>query len=943
MLNTWLYLRGWSMILIWDVTTPANAKAYYAACLTAGTVADRQGYYSEGQESPGVHGGELARMLGLDGKPVDKETFDRLCDNRHPFEDRPLTPRTNGFRRVCKDFTVSGPKSFSILEAFASEEERRALRRVFDESVTETFAEDVEPDMQARVRKGGADFNRRTGNALTAGFDHATDRPVDEHMPPDMHYHRHLLVWNATHDAAEDRIKAGQLGDIVRDKAYIRAAFYARLARKVEALGYGIDRRGGYEWEIAGIPQSMIATFSKRTKQINDEAKRLGIDDAASKAKLGAKVRSKKQKDWTMPELRKAWDAQLSDGERDALAAVYRREAEGSRAVTSREAVAYAIDHVSEQLSVAPEREFKRVALLYGLGSLTPEQIDAEMTNPVHGLIVQEIDGRRMATTERLQAEEDAMVRFAARGKGSVAVAGVSPELERGRLNDGQWDAARGLLNATNRVTVVTGPAGAGKTDMLRTYARGMELAGRKLGFLATSSDAVSVLHKDGFADARTVAHFLLDERLQASLRGGHVVCDESSMLGHKDARRFFELAEKLDLSVTLVGDPRQHGSVPRGALLRLMKEHAGIREFRLTEIMRQRHEGYRSAVASLAEGRTLDGLDALDRLGWVKEIENDAERNARLAAEYVRAVKGKESCLVVSPTHAEANALTQEIRGQLRSAGLLGEEEHRFTRLVAVNASEAEQGQASTYRQPLVLVFHQNAKGGFVKGDRLRVADASAVPLAEAKKFTLYREEAISLSVKDKIRITGTVKTLDGKHTLKNGAVRTIRAIDGQRITLDNGWVIGGKQALHARHGFVDTSFGSQGKTVSRVLLGMSAASAGAMNQEQMYVSASRGKHKLTLFTDDKAAIRSAVGRSSQKLAALDLRRPAPEPKPSLMQRMVGFHLGLTERLKQIAYYDALKMRRPARPACPPMPPFLPMHAQRLAERQHRSSGHER
>ena len=118
--------------------------------------------------------------------------------------------------------------------------------------------------------------------------------------------------WSGTRlDAVDGRIKAGQFGNIVRDKGYYRAAFYSRLAGKLEGLGYVIDRRGGKEWEIAGVPQSVIDKFSKRTTQIEAEAERLGITDAADKAELGAKIRAKKQKELTLPELRKAWDAQL--------------------------------------------------------------------------------------------------------------------------------------------------------------------------------------------------------------------------------------------------------------------------------------------------------------------------------------------------------------------------------------------------------------------------------------------------------------------------------------------------------------------------------------------------------------------------------------------------------------------------------------------------------
>ena len=53
----------------------------------------------------------------------------------------------------------------------------------------------------------------------------------------------------------------------------------------------------------------------------------------------------------------------------------------------------------SEKLSVFAERELKRVALLRGLGSLTLDQVEAEL--PRQGVITSEIiDGRMMATTD---------------------------------------------------------------------------------------------------------------------------------------------------------------------------------------------------------------------------------------------------------------------------------------------------------------------------------------------------------------------------------------------------------------------------------------------------------------------------------------------------------------------------------------------------------------
>ena len=49
-------------------------------------------------------------------------------------------------------------------------------------------------------------------------------------------------------------------------------------------------------------------------------------------------------------------------------------------------------------------------------------------------------------------------------------------------------------------------------------------------------------------------------------------------------------------------------------------------------------------------------------------------------------------------------------------------------------------------------------------------------------------------------------------------------------------------------------------------------------MNMEQLYVSATRAKEEVRLYTDNKDDIRDAVKRSSQKWAALDIRPTRPK-----------------------------------------------------------------
>ena len=893
------------MLRIHTVTSASNAKNYYAA-------AD---YYADGQETIGRWGGQLAARLGLAG-PVTKDAFDLLCDNRRP-DGSPLTPRTNEERRVGYDFVFSGPKSFSIVEALAGEEERRSLLRAFDQAIVETMREAVEPDMQTRERRAGADIDRTTGNLLSASFDHSTARPPEDGGPPDMHRHRHVFVFNATYDPAERRIKAGQFGNLKRDGEYYTAIFYAKLAGKLEALGYRIDRRGGKAWEIAGVPQSLIDTFSKRTDEVEAEhAERLKNDPGyrpEHKHELGAKTRSKKQKELTPEQLRAAWEGQLTRAERRALARVFRREIAPGPAIGADAAVAYAVHHCFEQESVVPERELKRVALLYGLGSVTPEAVDAEL--PRQGVIVRQKEGRAIATTRALQREEEFIAGFAT-GLGPVRPVGVPDGFERGTLDADQWQAVQGLLKSSCRVNLVDAAAGTGKTTMLHAYDRAMRMQGENVTYLASSSDAVRGLQQEGF-DAVTVAHFLLDAKKQAAARGGRVVVDEAGMLGHRDAYRLFQVAKDNNLKLNLLGDSRQHGSVPRGALFRVLRQYGGVTPFTLSTIKRQKAVPYREAVQAFAGGDTLAGFDRLDQLGWIREQPGD--RTQAIAAEYREAVEAGKSCIVIAPTHAEGGRITQAIRAQLRQAGRLGTEEREFTRLVAANWSEAERGNEASYRAsgPLVLQFHQNGKKGIKNGTRLPFdgseAGRASLPLAEAAKFQVYKQESIALAAGDMIRFTGTVKSLDGRHTLRNGATHTVAGFtQGGNIRLENGWVIG-KDAGHFRHGVVETSFSSQGKTRDRAILAVGPESLPAANQEMAYVSSSRARERMTLYCESKEEVREAIRRSSAKLAALDL-MPPPEP-PRFAERLRR----QAERLRRIRFFERLRAERerlkPVRP----------------------------
>ncbi len=857
------------------------------------------GYY-EGSDLGTAWLGKGAERLHLTGTPV-YEQFKRLIRGLDPHTGGQLTAKLVEHRIPAWDVTASVPKGVTT----ALERGDTRIQGAIWSSLIEAF-DMMEDYATCRVRVDGKYEDRVTGNLVGYAVEHGDTRPIeDKNLPeghrwrlmPDWDRHIHVVVANLTADDVEGKVKAVKFRSIMEIRRYFDRCFDTILAGKLtDELGYETEttwkKNGKYHsWDIKGIPDSVIAKNSRRTGEVEElEAalvaeKKAAYGDApdhlsaVARDQLGATSRLEKRGDLTRAECQEFWHSRITDDEGRAVADTINRAMLGlnprpDRQQAAEKAVNFALSHHGEQCSVFRWEELAATAMERSIGQARPEDIRRAAKRL--GVIFAEQDGRLMCTTPALQAEERFIAGQAAAGRGQAVPIGVpegfSRRMGNGQLlNDGQWKAAIGLLNSSNKVCLVEGPAGAGKSSMLGKFDEGMRRAGETVTYLASTSDAAKELAKGGF-EVKTVAHFLLDERLQQAAAGRRIVVDESSMLGHADAVKLFRLAEKLDLKLILVGDPMQHGSVPRGALLHVLKDYGGIQPYRLTEILRQEDVGQRSAVKLLSQGDTQAGLLALDGLGRVQEIAGDAERNAAMAADYVQAVKDGKSALVVSPTHREAAAITAEIRRQLREAGKLGKEERQIQRLVNANASVAERGLASTYQPGDVLLFHQNAKGGFKKGQRLTVADPAAVPLSEAEKFTLYRPETMSVAKGDRLRFTGNVKAFRSDHSYKNGDTATVAGFTpAGNLRLDDGRVIRADAGL-LRHGFVETSYGSQGKTVQKAILGMSTWSLGAINQEQIYVSASRAKEAVTIFTDNKAAVMEAVQRTSRKDAALDL-----------------------------------------------------------------------
>lgn len=849
-----------------------QAKRYFSDALI------KADYYLEDKQCNGQIHGRIANRLGV-AELAAKDIFFALCENLHPFTGETLTRRNVANRTVGYDINFHCPKSVSIVHVLAGDNH---IAQAFQEAVNETM-QNIERDAATRVRRNGSDENRHTGEFVWVDFLHQTARPLKD-QPPDPHLHSHCFVFNVTWDETEQCFKAAQFRHIKRDMPYYQAKFHARLADRLMALGYKI-KRTKTAFEIENVPQAAIDLFSKRSNEIGRLAKELNIQDAKELDELGAKTRQKKQKGLTLTALKKDWRKQIAKLGLTNNDIICRPGFLQGDSATAQECIDFAIAHCFERQSVIQDRRLLAAAYRYGVGKNIGGSIEVAFKNDAN--IIHDLrQDMRFCTTHDILKEEQKLILLARRGKGQIKpLYAFVPVINS---SGEQHTAIAHLLTTSNRVSIIEGRAGTGKTTLMKEAVRLIEQSSRKAIIVAPTSEASrGVLHSEGFANAETIAALLASPELQQSLQNNILWVDEAGMTSTKDMIALLELAEKYNAQVILGGDTKQHSAVSRGDALRLLADHADVHVCGVNRIFRQKKEDYKQAVTFLAEGQIDKGFIKLDDMQAIKEV-NAQNPYTTVIDDYLAVLAAGKSALIISPTHAEGERLTHALRQRMRDTGKIDVTDVTLPRLVNYAATNAEKTDWRNYAVGQAIGFIQNLPGI----GRGSVWDVSAVseqgvsikniawqivslPLDKASQFQVYHRLEIALTKGDHIRITQNGFDLDNNR-LNNGQIlQIVKAEENQPIELQS--LTGKVYRLAPDYGYIAhayciTSHAAQGKTVDHVFILQPEATFPATNSEQFYVSVSRGREGVTIYTNDKAALLEHALQSGHRQAAIEL-----------------------------------------------------------------------
>ena len=898
------------MLSMSNVSSGHASSGYYKA----------EGYYLEGSndaEKSSQFYGKAAEEAGLTDSFSD-DRFTAILDGQTP-DGRMLGRFRDGERehRPGIDLTFSAPKAVSIAALVGGD--TRILKAHTD--AVKVALDYAEANLvQTRKYVNGQVQTEKGGKIIAGLFQHDTSRALDPQL------HTHAVIANMVKDST-GTFRSLSNEALYNGKMLLGQIYRSSLAENLQDLGYETKALDKGLFDIKGVPQELVDTFSKRREEIEQALKDKSYEPTAVASSLAALATRSAKKPVQRSELRAAWSAEVKSLNVDlqqALRDASKHEQPSFivREKSAGDAVDFAIAHHSEREAVYSERDLLMTAMKFAPG-VTERAAASELKEYVKDRILYPVDlkeGRFYTDVEniRLETENKDLMRAGMRRdvvdlrntieratrRRSDAV--ISRKLDRTTLTDGQKEAAGMVLSSTSYLTAVQGYAGTGKTYMLETALRMAQARGYEIEGLAPSHKAVTALN-DALPIASTIESALVRHENGANLGDKSktiLAVDEASMLSSDSMNRVLKMAAAQGYAkVVLIGDVKQLEAVGAGSAFRALQD-AGMPTASMTDIQRQRNDEGRSVVLSAIAGdikTAMAGVNQLSEVGGGKLADVRDQIATAMADTYMAMTPEQRSATgLIVLTNALRKDVNEQIQGQLRSANLIGEDAVKVTSLLPRNFSQAEAREVGSYKvgdivvspvasskSPMTAnvlytvtsVSRDDQKLSLQSPDKETVSLSLAHGSSDARKLAVFSTDKQDFHVGDAVKF----KITDREHGIFNSAEGHIKSVSRDSfsiVTKDGDEHPIPTDSLAARGmqlAYASTAHDFQGSTVDRVLLAMSSAEQ-LTTQKSFYVSLSRMRDTIHLVTDrvDKlaATIADQTGERMNALEALAAQR---------------------------------------------------------------------
>ncbi|EQB04048.1 MULTISPECIES: MobF family relaxase [Sphingobium] len=864
--------------------TPANIARYY-------TIGD---YYTKGGNEPSEWGGKLAPSLGLSG-PVDPKQFEELLGGKVGDQQLGRRRKEGIQHHPGWDFTISAPKSISIL-ALVTGEERILAAHERAVGVALAYAEE---HAELRRRVEGEIVHETTGRLLFARFTEHASREGDPHL------HTHVVVLNMTNHLNGDRMSSLETRSMYAEQIVMGQIYRNEIARDVREMGHEIifDPRKGL-FEVEGIPGQLIHDYSQRAEQINAHAAEHGYEGQAMRRVSFFATRKPKER-VGLDELHGQWQARAEPyrEDLDKLLAAARERGEQTIETdprVARRAALFGIRQSETREAVNNIGRLYRTALASHVGEvrfgdMRPLFETQEAKGKLFVTVRQTGDqplprGRTSRRTAKLELALSEHISLAMRDAAPAASRERLAEVAAAQgLNAEQTTALIAIGSGTNRAVGVHGAGGVGKSTLVRALVEATSDDHITVALAPTSSAAAELGRKAGI-ESRTLASLLAS--------GGHgltdrhiLVVDEAGQLGNRQAIRVLEISRATGARLIFLGDNKQTGAIEQGKAYWLLQQ-LGLPTSQLKEAMRQKTGSTQEAADLARKGDYAASLAALDRVTTGASAEELAKT---MVAEWTRLkpeMRADTNILVLD--NATRLTVNSHIREVLRREGTVAAEEHRLEVLTPAGMTDQEKQMARFYREGQVLKFSRDNQGLGIARDAdyrvvgigrnnhgrqvVRLADEHGriiewrPGLGKAAHVNVFLTEDRQIAQGDRIQWRLLNKEID----VKNAERGTVLALDGHIATIK--WDRGERVqqvdlSVHRTwdHGYAETVYSAQSKTYTRVYA-LAPVESGLVNGQNYYTAITRAAYGVKLWTEDqKHLAEKLASRSGEKTSSLE------------------------------------------------------------------------
>lgn len=950
------------MITLGSLGSASSAAEYYSA----------DNYYTADQtQEASAWFGKGAEALGLVGK-VEEQTFAAVLEGKLP--DGSVIAGKDCVHRPGVDLTFSASKSVSLVAMLGGD---KRLVEALKQSVSATLRWAEKNVVEARVWDAalGRQVPERTGNLIAATFLHDVNRNGEPQL------HIHAVVANAT-KASDGKWHAVRNDELYRAQHVLSAVHNAELRSRVEALGYETTpARNSIDgaFEIKGVTREAVEAFSTRRAEILAELAKEDRGSARERELAALSTRRGKELEPDAARQVAAWKEVASSIGFDparliehamARAAgeqtVWSRVVEGVRGIGERgmaiasamgltprdsdplvperhgrlepkvfaaaQAVASAARELGEREAAFSRNDLIRTAL-ERQGPVTVDMIEARIDLlQERGLLVGSgsADRDRMLTTEQALAMETRVIALAQAGKDSVQPiadkGGIVARLQEQaraiglrRLNAGQEQAGVAILTSKDRVHLVQGGAGVGKSAALAPVAAIAREEGRQVVALSHVGRIAREFGEKTASPASTVDAFLARyarvieggasadkvAAARAELSGALVMVDEASQIGTDRLARLITLANRMDVGkLVLAGDIKQLPAIEAGKPFAQLQQQ-DVRQSQITENLRAQTPQMQAINRALEQGDVAQAFAALKPA----TIEVAPGKIAGIAADMWAALPKDErdNTILLAAGRAMRSAGNAAAQASLIDRGQIGVQGIKLEVLDRVTVTREGARQLKGYQEGRVVAFETNlTKQGFARGERgtvIGVRDGKvelAMPNGEVRRFdpdrlprnlkhdavTIFERKEIALHQGDRIRWTAK----DGARGLLNGDIAHVARIDGDTIT-----VTAGDGKLHdlprgdPMLERLDLAYAvnvhvAQGMTAQNGIIMMSERERMLNTSASFLVAVTRIAENATLVTDNPDRVeRQVEARSGAKTSALETAPDQPKHDPRM------------------------------------------------------------